>query len=188
MGENVQFRFYSSGLLRCDAIIEPRECGAREKPMSSAAAKKPRPKYLSLSALLFEIRMPPSAWVSGFHRISGFLLFLPFTAWLLYLLDASLASEQGFRHVRESYLASPIAKLAILVFAWAFLHHFCAGIRFLLLDQFDLVGIAGQFGLQNVRLARPHLLHWRRAEVHRRIGGGRRGMYGFVRLAGRPLG
>jgi succinate dehydrogenase / fumarate reductase cytochrome b subunit len=102
--------------------------------MSSAAAKKPRPKYLSLSALLFEIRMPPSAWVSGFHRISGFLLFLPFTAWLLYLLDASLASEQGFRHVRESYLASPIAKLAILVFAWAFLHHFCAGIRFLLLD------------------------------------------------------
>jgi len=78
--------------------------------------------------------MPASAWVSGFHRISGFLLFLPFTAWLLYLLDASLASEQGFRHVRESYLASPIAKLAILVFAWAFLHHFCAGIRFLLLD------------------------------------------------------
>src|SRR5690348_3465897 len=134
MCENVEFRFYSSGLLRCDAIIEPRECGAREKPMSSAAAKKPRPKYLSLSALLFEIRMPPSAWVSGFHRISGFLLFLPFTAWLLYLLDASLASEQGFRHVRESYLASPIAKLAILVFAWAFLHHFCAGIRFLLLD------------------------------------------------------
>jgi succinate dehydrogenase / fumarate reductase cytochrome b subunit len=102
--------------------------------MSSAAAKKPRPKYLSLYALLFEIRMPVSAWVSGFHRISGFLLFLPFTAWLLYLLDTSLASEQGFAHVRDDYLASPVAKLAILAFAWAFAHHFCAGLRFLLLD------------------------------------------------------
>ena len=102
--------------------------------MSSAAAKKPRPKYLSLSALLFEIRMPPSAWVSGFHRISGFLLFLPFTAWLLYLLDASLASEQGFAHVREVYLARPLARLAILVFTWAFAHHFCAGLRFLFID------------------------------------------------------
>ncbi len=102
--------------------------------MSSAAAKKPRPKYLSLSALLFEIRMPPSAWVSGFHRISGFLLFLPFTAWLLYLLDASLASEQGFAHVRDGYLARPLARLAILVFTWAFAHHFCAGLRFLFID------------------------------------------------------
>jgi len=135
MCENVEFRFYSSGLLRRDAIIRGRECGAREKPMSSAAAKRRRPKYLSLSALLFEIRLPPAAWVSGFHRISGFLLFLPFTAWLLYLLDTSLASEQGFAHVRSDYLESPLAKLALLVFAWAFAHHFCAGVRFLLIDM-----------------------------------------------------
>ncbi len=78
--------------------------------------------------------MPASAWVSGFHRISGFLLFLPFTAWLLYLLDRSLASEQGFAHVRDEYLAGPVAKLAMLVVIWAFAHHFCAGIRFLTLD------------------------------------------------------
>ena len=42
--------------------------------MSSAAAKKPRPKYLSLSALLFEIRLPLPGWVSILHRISGALL------------------------------------------------------------------------------------------------------------------
>lgn len=131
---NVEFRFYSSGLLRRDAIMAARECGARVKPMSSVATKRRRPKYLSLTAFLFEIRFPPAAWVSGFHRISGFLLFLPFTAWLLYLLDASLASEQGFAHVRDVYLASPIAKLAILVFAWAYAHHFFAGLRFLLID------------------------------------------------------
>jgi len=102
--------------------------------MSSAAAKKTRPKYLSLSALLFEIRLPPTAWVSGLHRISGALLFFPFVAWLLYLLDASLASEQGFSHVRDEYLKLPLAKVGLTVFIWAYAHHFCAGIRFLFLD------------------------------------------------------
>ena len=102
--------------------------------MSSAAAKKARPKYLSLPAILFEIRMPLPAWVSILHRISGLLLFFPFAAWLLYMLDASLASEQGFEKVRTQYLQLPLVKLGILVFAWAYLHHFCAGIRFLLLD------------------------------------------------------
>jgi succinate dehydrogenase / fumarate reductase cytochrome b subunit len=101
--------------------------------MSNAAAKKPRPKYLSLSALLFEIRLPVTAWTSGLHRISGALLVLPFIAWLLYLLDTALASEQGYRQV-QAYLAMPLAKLGLVVFVWAFAHHFFAGIRFLLLD------------------------------------------------------
>lgn len=101
--------------------------------MANAAAKKPRPKYLSLSALLFEIRLPVTAWASGLHRISGALLVLPFTAWLLYLLDTALSSEQGYRHV-QAYLAMPLAKLGLVVFIWAFAHHFFAGIRGLLLD------------------------------------------------------
>jgi succinate dehydrogenase / fumarate reductase cytochrome b subunit len=101
--------------------------------MSNAAAKKPRPKYLSLSALLFEIRLPVTAWTSGLHRISGALLVLPFVAWLLYLLDTALASEQGYRQV-QAYLGGPIAKLGLIIFVWAFAHHFFAGIRFLLLD------------------------------------------------------
>jgi len=103
-------------------------------PMSSAAAKKPRPKYLSLSALLFEIRMPVTAWVSGMHRISGALLVFPLAAWLLYMLDTSLASEQGYNHVRDVYLRHPITQLGVLIFIWAYAHHFCAGVRFLLLD------------------------------------------------------
>jgi succinate dehydrogenase / fumarate reductase cytochrome b subunit len=102
--------------------------------MSSAAAKKPRPKYLSLSALLFEIRLPLPGWVSILHRISGALLFFPFAAWLLYLLDASLASEAGFERIRTHYLPMPVVKLGLLVFIWAYCHHFCAGIRFLFLD------------------------------------------------------
>ena len=102
--------------------------------MSSAAAKKPRPKYLSLTALLFEIRLPLPGWVSILHRISGALLVFPFVAWLLYLLDTSLASEAGFERIRTHYLQMPIVKVALLVFIWAYCHHFCAGIRFLLLD------------------------------------------------------
>src|SRR2546423_15047585 len=102
--------------------------------MSSAAAKKPRPKYLNLPAIVFEIRLPVPAWVSLLHRISGALLFFPFVAWLLYLPDTSLASQQGFDHVRNDYMRTPLAKLALLVFVWAYAHHFCAGVRFLLLD------------------------------------------------------
>jgi len=102
--------------------------------MSSAAAKRPRPKYLNLPAILFEIRLPVPAWVSILHRVSGTLLFFPFAAWLLYLLDTSLASEQGFARVKDHYLQLPVVKLALIVFVWAYAHHFCAGIRFLLLD------------------------------------------------------
>lgn len=103
--------------------------------MSSAAAnKKRRPKYLSLTALLFEIRLPLPGWVSILHRISGALLVFPLAAWLLYLLDSSLASEAGFERIRGHYLQLWPVKLGLLVFIWAYCHHFCAGIRFLLLD------------------------------------------------------
>ena len=101
--------------------------------MSSAAAKKQRPKYLSLPAILFQIRLPLPGRVSILHRVSGALLVFPFAAWLLYLLDASLRSEQGFSHIRE-YLAMPIAKLGLIVFVWAACHHFCAGVRYLMID------------------------------------------------------
>ena len=102
--------------------------------MASASAKKIRPKYLSLTALLFEIRLPVPGWVSILHRISGALLFLPFSAWLLYLLDTSLASEQGFRYIADQYLRMPVVKAGLLLFIWSYCHHFCAGIRFLFLD------------------------------------------------------
>jgi len=102
--------------------------------MSIVAAKKVRPKFLSLPAILFQIRLPLPGWVSILHRVSGALLVFPFAAWLLYLLDASLASEQGFAHIKDYYLQLPLVKAAVLLFIWALCHHFCAGIRYLLLD------------------------------------------------------
>jgi succinate dehydrogenase / fumarate reductase cytochrome b subunit len=132
---------------------------------TSAAAKKPRPKYLSLTALLFELRLPVTAWVSGMHRISGALLFFPLGAWLLYLLDTSLASEKGFDHVKSAYLAAPLAKLGLIVFVWAYLHHFFAGIRFLLLDLnkgVDLVPARrSSYAVFAVSLALTAFIGWR---------------------------
>jgi succinate dehydrogenase / fumarate reductase cytochrome b subunit len=122
--EGIAFDFIIIGIARCrDRAVK----------MSSAAAKKVRPKYLSLPAILFQIRLPLPGWVSILHRVSGALLVFPFTAWLLYLLDASLASEQGFAHIKD-YLQLPIVKIAALLFIWALCHHVCAGIRYLLLD------------------------------------------------------
>ncbi|HEV3008893.1 MAG TPA: succinate dehydrogenase, cytochrome b556 subunit, partial [Burkholderiales bacterium] len=69
--------------------------------MASASAKKIRPKYLSLPTLTFHLPVP--GWVSILHRISGALLFFPFVAWVLYLLDTSLRSEEGFDYIRNRY-------------------------------------------------------------------------------------
>jgi succinate dehydrogenase / fumarate reductase cytochrome b subunit len=100
--------------------------------MSQAAVKKIRPKYLSLQALLFEIRLPLPGWISILHRISGALLFVAMI-WLLWMLDRSLASERGFNSIRHYAGLWPV-KLSLLVLVWAYCHHFCAGIRYLFLD------------------------------------------------------
>jgi succinate dehydrogenase / fumarate reductase cytochrome b subunit len=96
--------------------------------MSNAATKKKRPVYLNLA----QIRMPVTAVISILHRVSGALLFVA-GAWLLYMLDRSLASQEGFEAIRR-YFDHPIVKLALLVVIWAYCHHFIAGIRYLLLD------------------------------------------------------
>ncbi|HAF55446.1 MAG TPA: succinate dehydrogenase, cytochrome b556 subunit [Thauera sp.] len=97
--------------------------------MSEATVRKQRPKYLALN----EIRQPLPAIVSILHRISGvgIFLMLPF---LLYLLDRSLGSPETF----ETFAAvvdNWFIKLVLFGLLWAYLHHFCAGIRFLLLDM-----------------------------------------------------
>lgn len=56
---------------------------------------------------------------------------LPFLIWLLQL---SLESPQTFDSFR-AVVANPFAKLILLGLLWAYLHHFCMGIRILLLDM-----------------------------------------------------
>lgn len=89
---------------------------------------KKRPKFLDLR----EIRLPLPGIVSILHRISGggLFLFLPF---LIYLFDLSLTSPETFA-TYKAIVGHWFVKLILLGLLWAYLHHFCAGIRFLLLD------------------------------------------------------
>lgn len=89
---------------------------------------KPRPKHLNL----FQIRLPLPGVISIMHRAFGAILFLVIPL-LLYAMQLSLESPQSFDGLK-SVLAHPLVKLAILGLAWAYLHHFCAGIRYLALD------------------------------------------------------
>ena len=77
--------------------------------------------------------MPPAAFVSILHRVSGILMFLVGIPFILYLFQNSLTSEISFQ-VYRSIVSSWFAKLLLLVLIWAFLHHLIAGIRFLFLD------------------------------------------------------
>jgi succinate dehydrogenase / fumarate reductase, cytochrome b subunit len=106
------------------------------------AVKKPRPEYRNIGiGQLAQYRLPLAGKVSILHRVSGLLLFiaLPF---ILYLLDQSLTSEISF-DAFKGFLANPIVKIIALVLSWAYLHHFCAGIRFLLLDTHVAVNKEG---------------------------------------------
>ena len=89
---------------------------------------KERPKYLDLT----KIRLPIPGIVSILHRISGVVLFF-FLPLLIFLLDRSLSSAESF----ETYLVvlnNPMMRLVLVGLIWAYMHHFCAGIRFLFLD------------------------------------------------------
>jgi succinate dehydrogenase / fumarate reductase, cytochrome b subunit len=97
--------------------------------MPDLAAKRKRPVWFNVSLL----NLPAPGLVSIFHRVSGACLFLGLV-WFLFLLEMSLGSEAGFEHAR-AYVAHPLVKLVLLGFLWAYLHHFCAGIRYLLLDM-----------------------------------------------------
>lgn len=99
----------------------------------SEAVKKNRPRFDNIQVTqIVRYRMPLAGLVSILHRISGALMFLllPF---ILYLLEKSLISEISFEHFKG--IASHwFVKLVILVLAWGYLHHFCAGIRHLFMD------------------------------------------------------
>ncbi len=82
-----------------------------------------RPKFLALH----RIRLPLPGFVSILHRISGALLFLalPLLLWML---------QQSLQPSGSPILQTPAGKLLLLLLLWAFLHHFCAGMRFLATD------------------------------------------------------
>ena len=97
---------------------------ALERPVT-----RPRPVYLNL----VRIRLPLPGIVSILHRLSGAALYLVGLPLLLFGVQRSLASPEAFDSFRGA-LSNPLAKIVLIGLIWAYLHHFFAGIRFLLLD------------------------------------------------------
>ncbi len=87
-----------------------------------------RPIFLDLA----RIRQPVTAYISIAHRISGIFLFLslPF---VIYLLDLSLSSAQGYGQVR-ALLGQGAVKLLVVLILGSLAYHMFAGLRFLLID------------------------------------------------------
>ncbi|MEY3739702.1 MAG: succinate dehydrogenase, cytochrome b556 subunit [Betaproteobacteria bacterium] len=101
--------------------------------MSDSAAK-PRPQFRNIGITdLMAYRLPMAGKVSILHRVSGALLFLCLPG-LIALFAMSFSSEAGF-NAMSTVVGFPLVKLILLVLIWGYLHHFCAGIRYLVLDM-----------------------------------------------------
>lgn len=94
----------------------------------SFVPNKKRPKHLALHL----IKLPLPGFVSILHRVSGFLLFLALPI-LLLILQSSLRSADSYAQLANT-LSHPLLKLMLLGVLWGFLHHFCAGLRYLAID------------------------------------------------------
>lgn len=100
----------------------------------SDTASKPRPQFRNLGvSQILSYRLPPAAKTSILHRISGALLFLCLPLVILPLFALSITSPDGFATM-QAWVAHPLIKLILLVLIWGYMHHFCAGIRYLTLD------------------------------------------------------
>ncbi|MDC6166134.1 succinate dehydrogenase, cytochrome b556 subunit [Paucibacter sp. XJ19-41] len=107
---------------------------------TNGTAKK-RPVYRNINFFtdLRTYRLPPAGFVSILHRISGVLMFLllPFIIWMF---DNSLTSEISYDAFTNAFVAGIgfvpawFIKLVVLGLAWAYLHHFIAGVRHLWMD------------------------------------------------------
>ena len=89
---------------------------------------KKRPVNLDLST----IKLPITGFASFFHRVSGILLFAGM-AFLLWMLDSSLDSQESFAAVRD-VSSNPICKFVLFVVLAGLANHMVMGIRHLIMD------------------------------------------------------
>lgn len=99
----------------------------------SELAKKSRPQFRNIHITqILKYRLPAAGVMSILHRVSGAGLFLTLPL-LVWLFDLSLSSELSYVRLME-LLASPFLKIILCGLAWAFIHHFFAGLRHLASD------------------------------------------------------
>jgi succinate dehydrogenase / fumarate reductase, cytochrome b subunit len=109
--------------------MEEKPCRSSAMSVNGPPVVKPRPVYLNL----IRISLPLPGLVSILHRISGAVLFLFAIPLVLFAMQTSLESTDGFANLKSTF-AHPLCKLVLVGLLWAYLHHFFAGIRYLLID------------------------------------------------------
>ncbi len=101
--------------------------------MTETTVKK-KPEYRNINVTqILRYRLPLAGKLSILHRISGALLFLALPTVLLPIFDLSITSEYSFERM-QALVSSVWVKFILLALIWSYLHHFCAGIRYLMLD------------------------------------------------------
>lgn len=96
------------------------------------SVKSNRPVNLSLATVIELNLKSPVAIASILHRLSGVLLFFVIPG-LLWLLDCSLSSAEGFACV-QAMLTGIVGKLVLFVALAGLAYHFIAGVKHLVMD------------------------------------------------------
>ncbi|TAM90697.1 MAG: succinate dehydrogenase, cytochrome b556 subunit [Candidimonas sp.] len=100
----------------------------------SDTVSQSRPRYRNLGLpRLLGYRLPLAGKSSIMHRVSGVLLLFCLPLVIVPLFASSVSSPARFA-LMHAWVANPLCKIVLLALIWAFLHHFCAGIRYLTLD------------------------------------------------------
>ncbi|MBO3639747.1 MULTISPECIES: succinate dehydrogenase, cytochrome b556 subunit [Acinetobacter] len=97
------------------------------------AVKSNRPVNLSMGQVLAVNLRSPVAIASILHRLSGVIVFLLIPV-LLWILDKSLASPEGFEYVKTVIFGNILVRFIVWVFVAGLIYHFIAGVKHLLAD------------------------------------------------------
>ena len=95
---------------------------------TSAAARRARPLSPHIQVYKFML----SYVMSGFHRVSGFVLYFGVLLIAWWLIAAAMGPN-AYTNV-EWFMGSLIGRLVLLGYTWALLHHMLGGIRHLIWD------------------------------------------------------
>ncbi len=95
---------------------------------AQAGARRPRP----LSPHLQVYRLMLTYMMSGFHRITGFVLYfgMVLVAWWLIAVASGPNAYANF----SWFIGSWIGRLVLFGYSWALIHHMLGGIRHLIWD------------------------------------------------------
>jgi succinate dehydrogenase / fumarate reductase, cytochrome b subunit len=99
------------------------------------AKRKARPEFRNIHvSQIMQYRLPLAGIISILHRVSGAAMFLIGFPVILYLFEQSITSELSFQNFKLAF-SNIFVKIVLLGLAWSFIHHFCCGIRYLMLDM-----------------------------------------------------